>query len=41
MRNHLRRFTVALAESAVVLVMMLALYILGYLLCYHELPRWK
>lgn len=41
MKTYLRKFTVAMAESAAILIMLTALYILGYLLCYQQLPRWK
>jgi hypothetical protein len=40
-RDYLRRLGVALVESAVILVALSALYILGYLAFHQTLPRWK
>lgn len=41
MRAYLRRLGAALAESTIILVVLSALYILGYVACYQALPRWK
>lgn len=41
MKSYLRIFAVALAQSAAILVVMAALYVLVHLAVHQDLPRWK